>query len=246
MQALISSPPDGYTLGLVGSSVAVNATLFQSLPFNVLREIAPIAGLARLPMVMVVSPSVPAATVAEFIAYAMANPGKIDMASFGAGTHSHLVGELFKSMTGVKLNHVPYRGSAPAHIDMFSGRVHVMFDTLTASLTHIRGGALRALAVTGEVRYAALPDVPILADTVPGFAAEAWNGLAAPRATPAEIIERLNRVINAGLTDTTVKAHLAEIATTPFVATPAEFGAYIAAETERWGNVIRAAGIKAE
>ncbi len=244
VQAVVNSPPDGYTLLFIAASAAVNMTLFDTLPFNLLRDIAPVSGLIDFPFVLVVNPSVPARTVAEFIAYAKANPGKISMASFGAGSTSHVAGELFKTMTGVDLTHVPYRGSAPALIDVISGRVQVMFDVMTSSLPHIRSGALRALAMAGKTRFGALPDVPTVGDTVPGFEANSWCGVGVPKGTPPEIIERLNREINAGLANPTVKARLAEVATTPIFFTPAEFGAYLAAETEKWGKVVKLSGIK--
>ena len=195
---------------------------------------------------MVVNPSVPATTVAEFIAYAKANPGKVSMASAGVGGLIHLAGELFKTDTGLDLPHVPYRGSPPALTDLMSGRVQVMFDALASSLPHIRAGSLRALAVTTPTRSDALPNVPILADTVPGYAAGVWLGIGAPRATPADIVATLNRELDAGLADASVKAQLAELGMTPIPGTPAEFATFLAAETDKWGKVIRALGIKAE
>jgi tripartite-type tricarboxylate transporter receptor subunit TctC len=244
IQAVVNSPADGYTLLFIAASAAVNMTLFDTLPFNLLRDIAPVSGLIDFPFVMVVNPSVPAKTVAEFIAHAKANPGKISMASFGAGSTSHVAGELFKTMTGVNLVHVPYRGSAPALIDLISGQVQVMFDVMTSSLPHIRSGALRALAMAGKTRFDGLPDLPTVGDTVPGYAANSWCGVGVPRGTPPEIVERLNREINAGLANPTVKAQLAAVATTPIIFTPAEFGAYMAAEVEKWGKVVKLAGIK--
>jgi tripartite-type tricarboxylate transporter receptor subunit TctC len=244
IQAVVSSPPDGYTLLFVAASAAVNVSLFDNLPFNLLRDIAPVSGLVDFPFVMVVHPSVPAKTVAEFIAYAKANPGRISMASFGAGSTSHVAGELFKTMTGVNLVHVPYRGSAPALIDLVSGQVQVMFDVMTSSLPHIRSGKLRALAMAGKSRFEPLPDLPTVGDTVPGYAANSWCGVGVPKGTPPTIIDRLNREINAGLADPAVKAQLAAVATTPIIYTPAEFGAYMASEVEKWGKVIKLAGIK--
>jgi tripartite-type tricarboxylate transporter receptor subunit TctC len=246
VQAVVNAPPDGYTLLFVAASTAVNVTLFDNLPFNLLRDIAPVSGLIDFPLVMIVNPSVPAKTVGEFIAHAKANPGKISMASFGTGSTSHVAGELFKSMAGVNLVHVPYRGSAPALIDMISGQVQVMFDVMTTALPHIRSGALRVLAVAGNARFPGLPEVPTIGETVPGYVANSWCGLGAPRGTPPEIIARLNREINAGLADPTVKARLADVSTTPIVFTPAEFGAYVAAEIEKWGKVVKLAGIKPE
>jgi tripartite-type tricarboxylate transporter receptor subunit TctC len=244
VQTVVNSAPDGYTLLFIGSSAVVNTTLFDNLPFNLLRDIAPVSGLIDFPLVMIVNPSVPAKTVGEFVAYAKARPGKISMASYGTGSTSHLAGELFKAMTGVDLVHVPYRGAAPALTEMISGQVHVMFTVMTGALPHIQSGALRALAMAGNARFDLLPDVPTIGDTVPGYVANAWCGVGAPRGTPPEIIERLNREINAGLSNATVKARLAEVATTPMFFTPAEFGAYMAAETEKWGKVVKFAGIK--
>jgi tripartite-type tricarboxylate transporter receptor subunit TctC len=246
IQAAIASPPDGYTLVYVTSSTAINATLFESLPFDYLRDLAPVAGALTGPMVVDVHSSVAATNVAQLIALAKANPGKINMASYGTGTTSHLAGELFKSMTGVNMLHVPYRGAAQAHIDLMSGRVQVMFDTLTASLPNIRSGAFRALAVTSKTRFEPLPDVPTVAETVPGYDASVWGGFCAPRGTPPEIIERLNREINAGFHDPQVKAQLAAASNTPLPLGPAEFGAFLAAETEKWGKVVKSSGVRPE
>jgi len=246
IQATIASPADGYTLVYVSSSNAISATLFDSLPFNYLRDLAPVAGLVTFPLVMDVHPSVAATNVAQLIVLARANPGKINMASFGTGTTSHLAGELFKSMTGVNMLHVPYRASPQALIDMMSGQAQVMFDTLTSSLPHIRSGAVRALAVAGKTRFGALPDVPTVDETVPGYEASAWAGFGAPKGTPMEIIETLNREINAGLANPRIKAQLAAAAATPMPFGPAAFGAYMAAETEKWGRVVKGAGIKPE
>jgi tripartite-type tricarboxylate transporter receptor subunit TctC len=246
VQAVVTSPHDGYTLLSVSSSNASNATLYESLPFNFLRDIAPIAGTTSFPLVMVVHPSVSARTVAQFIAHAKANPGKISMASFGVGTTGHLTGELFKAMTGVNLVHVPYRGSAPALTDLVGGQVQVMFDVLASSLPHIQSGALRALAVTPSTRADALPDVPTVGDTVPGFEATGWQGVGAPRGTPPEIVDTLNREINAALANPSIKARLADLGYTPILSTPAQFGKLVAEETEKWGTVIRTANIKPE
>jgi tripartite-type tricarboxylate transporter receptor subunit TctC len=245
-QAVVNSAPDGYTLLWVGASNAISATVYATLPFNFLRDIAPVAGLVVYPLVMEVHPSLPAKTVAELVALAKANPGKITMASYGTGTISHVAGELFKTMVGVNMVHVPYRGGAPMVNDLIGGQVQVALDVVAASLPHIRSGALRALAVTTATRLEALPDVATVAETIPGYEALAWTGVGVPRGTPAEAIARLNREINAGLADPTIKARLAELTVTPMVSTPAELGAYMAAETEKWAKVIRVANIKAE
>jgi tripartite-type tricarboxylate transporter receptor subunit TctC len=246
VQAVANAPPDGYTILFIGASAAVNVTLFDNLPFNLLRDIAPVSGLIDFPFVLIVHPSVPARTVAELIAYAKANPGKISMASFGAGSSSHVAGELFKTMAGVNLVHVPYRGSASALTDMISGQVQVMFDVMTSALPHIRSGALRAIAVAGKNRFPGLPNVPVIADTVAGYEANSWCGLGAPRGTPPEIIDRLNREINAGLKNPAVIEQLAKVSTTPIIFTPAEFGAFMASEVEKWGKVIKVAGVRPE
>jgi tripartite-type tricarboxylate transporter receptor subunit TctC len=243
-QAVINSPPDGYTLLFLGLSTVVNASLFLSLPFDLQRDIAPVSGLIDYPMVMVANPSVPARTVAEIIAHAKANPGKVSMASFGTGSASHLAGELFKIMAGVDMIHVPYRGGAPMMLDLVGGQVQVGFDVMTTSLPHIRTGALRALGVAGAKRFDLLPDVPTIAETVPGYEARTWAGVGAPRGTPPEIIARLNHDINAGLVNPTIRARLADIGTVPMVLTAAEFGAYVAAESEKWAKVVKLAGIK--
>jgi tripartite-type tricarboxylate transporter receptor subunit TctC len=246
IQAVVNSPPDGYTLLFVPASAAVNVTLFDQLPFNLLHDIAPVSGLIDFPLVMVANPAVPATTVAELIAYAKANPGKVSLASFGTGSTSHVAGELFKQMAGVNMIHVPYRGGAPMVTDLISGQVQVGIDVLTGSLAHIRSGRLRALAVAAKTRAEALPDVPTMGDTVAGYEANSWCGLGVPRGTPAEIIERLNREINAGLANPAVRARLAEVATTPIVFTPAQFGAYMTGEVEKWGKVVRLSGIRPE
>jgi tripartite-type tricarboxylate transporter receptor subunit TctC len=245
-QSVINAAPDGYTVLLVPTSSAINATLYESLPYNFLKDIAPVAGLVRSPNVMEVSLSVPAMTVAEFIAYAKANPRKINMASPGIGTSVHLSGELFMVMTGVQLTHVPYRGSAPALTDLMGGQVQVMFDVLPGSLAHIQAGHVRALAVTTRERADSMPDVPTVADTVPGYEASTWFGFGAPKGTPPEIIAKLNAVINAGLADPTIKARLAEVGSAPMPLSPAAFGALVAAETEKWAKVVKASGAKAD
>ncbi len=246
LQAAINSPPDGYTMVYLGTSATVNPSFFESLPFNVLRDIAPVSGVGDFPFVFVVNKSIPSKNVAEFIAYAKANPGRISMASFGAGTSSHLAGELFQAMTGIKLVHVPYRGEAFALADMISGHVEVMFDTLSAALPHIRSGALRALAVAGKTRYEGLPDVPTVGETVAGYDAMSWGGIGVPRGTPVEIIDRLNQVINAGLADPAVRKRLLNVACVPIFFTPAELTAFMTAETEKWAEVVKRSGVKAE
>jgi tripartite-type tricarboxylate transporter receptor subunit TctC len=246
VQAVINSPADGYTLLFLGLSSVVNASLFASLPFDLQRDIAPVSGLIDYPMVMAAHPSVPAKTVAEIIAYAKANPGKVTMASFGTGSASHLAGELFKTMAGVNMVHVPYRGGAAMMIDLVGGQVQVGFDVMVTSLPHIRTGALRALGMTGTSRFDLLPDVPTIAETVPGYEARTWAGVGVPRGTPPEIIDRLNSEINAGLASATIKTRLAEIGTVPMILRAAEFGAYIAAEAQKWDKVVKSAGIKPE
>jgi tripartite-type tricarboxylate transporter receptor subunit TctC len=245
-EAALRSAPDGYTLLQVTSSNAVNATFYDNLSFNILTDTAPVGAIIRLPFVMEVTPSVPAKTVPEFIAYAKANPGKINMASGGIGTSIHIAGELFKMMAGVNLIHVPYRGSAPALTDMISGQVHVMFDILTSSIGHIRSGALRALAVTTATRAEALPELPTVGDFLPGYEASAWYGVAAPKNTPSEIIEKLNKEINAGLADPGVKARLTELGGTVTPGSPADFARLLADEVEKWGKVVRFSGAKPE
>ena len=245
-EAVIGSPPDGYTVLLVNPANAINATLYRKLPFNFMRDTAPIAGIMRVPNVMEVNPSVPANTVAEFIAYAKANPGKINWASSGNGTSVHLSGELFKIMTGVELTHVPYRGSAPALTDMLGGGVQVMFDNMPSSLPYIRADKLRALAVTTAQRSPALPDVPTVSEAVPGYEASAFFGMSAPKGTPADIIDKLNNEINAVLADAGMQAKLADLGGTPIPGSAAEFGQLIAAETEKWADVIKRGGVSLE
>ena len=244
--AVVHAPADGYTLLLVSSANASNATLYEKLNFNFLRDIAPVAGIFRVPNVVEVHPSVPPNTVLEFIAYAKANPAKINMASAGIGSTSHLAGELFKLMTGINLLHVPYRGSAPALTDLLGGQVQVLFDPISSSIEHIRAGKLRVLAVTTTTRSTALPDIPTVADFVPGYEASLCVGIGAPRNTPVEIVDRLNKEINAALANPKINAQLADVGGMALAVTPADFGKLIADETEKWGKVVQAAGIKAE
>ena len=241
-EAVVRSPPDGYTLLVVLAANAINASLYEKLNFNLIRDIALIAGMVRVANVMEVNPSVPARTVPEFIAYAKANPGKLSFASSGKGTSAHVVGELFKMMAGIDLVHVPYRGGAPALIDLLGGQVHVMFDTIPQSIEYIKDGKLRALAVTTATRSEALPDVPTMGEFVPGLEAGSWWGVGAPTNTPLEIIDRLNLEINAGLADPKIKKRLAELGTTPLLFTPAQFGTFVEAETEKWAKVVRFSG----
>jgi tripartite-type tricarboxylate transporter receptor subunit TctC len=244
-EAALNSPPDGYTLLLCSVANAISATLYDKLNYN-FHEVAPVAAISRAPNVMVINTSIPANTVPEFIAYAKANPDNINMASSGVGTSIHMSGELFKLMTGVSMQHVPYRGSAPMLTDLLGGQVQIAFDNLQPSLPHIRAGKLRALAVTTATRSEALPDLPTVGDFVPGYEASTWNGVCAPKGTPAEIVGRLNREINAGLADPTVKARLAEMGAWALPGSPADCGKLIADEIEKWAKVIRAGNIKAE
>jgi tripartite-type tricarboxylate transporter receptor subunit TctC len=245
-EAVVRAAPDGYTLLSVVTSNAVNATLYDKLNFNVIRDIAPVAGIMRVPNVMVVNPSFPAKTVPEFMAYAKANPGKINMASAGTGTGPHMAGELFKVMVGINLVHVPYRGGAPALTALLGGQVQVMFDPTTSMVEPIRAGRLRGLAVTTATRSPALPDIPTVGEFVPGYETSNWQGLGAPKNTPAEILDKLNKEINAALADPSIKARFSDLGGTVLPGSPADFGKLIAEETEKWGKVIRAAGIKAE
>jgi tripartite-type tricarboxylate transporter receptor subunit TctC len=237
---------DGYTLLLCTSANAINATLYEHLNFNFIGDFVPVAGVFRVPNVLEVHPSMPASTVPEFITYAKANPGRLNYASGGIGATQHMSAELFKSMTGVEMRHVPYRGSAPALVDLLSGQVQVMFDLLPASIGYIRAGKLRALAVTTAQRADALKDLPTIGDFVPGYEASTWNGVVAPRNMPTEIVDFLNKQINAGLNDPTIKARLADLGATTLPGSPADLGKLIAAETEKWAKVIKFAGIKAE
>jgi tripartite-type tricarboxylate transporter receptor subunit TctC len=243
-EAVVRAPADGYTLLLVAPANAINATLYDRLNFNFIRDIAPIASISRESSTLVVNPSVPAKTIPEFIAYAKANPGKLNMASPGIGTGAHLAGELFKMMAGIDIVHVPYRGGGPALTDLLGGQVQVTFANIQTSIQHIRSGKLRALAVTTAARSAALPDIPTIGEFVPGYEASSVYGVGAPRNTPAEIVERLNREINAGLADAKMRARLAELGGVVLPGSPGEFGKLIADETEKWGKVVKFAGIK--
>jgi tripartite-type tricarboxylate transporter receptor subunit TctC len=246
LQAVARAPADGYTLLLVATPHAINVTLYEKSNVSVTHNMVPVAGILIGTFVMVGSPSLPAKTLPEFIAYAKANPGKINMTSSGAGNLSHLAGELFKMMTGIDVVHVPYKGAVPAHAGLMAGDVHIMFDAMTSALPQIQSGRLRALAVTTTTRSKALPDIPTVAEFVQGYAVSGWLGVGAPRGTPPEIIDRLNRDINAGLANPSIQARLLEIGTIPMIVTAAEFGAYISAETEKWAKVVKFAGIKAE
>jgi tripartite-type tricarboxylate transporter receptor subunit TctC len=240
------SPPDGYTVFLVNPANAINATLYKNLSFNFIQDLAPVAGFIRVPNIMEVNANVPAKTVAEFITYAKSNPGKVNMASSGVGTSVHLSGELFQMMTGVKLTHVPYRGAAPALTDMMAGQVQVMFDNLPSSIAYIRDGRLRALAVTTAARDKSLPDVPTVGETVPGYEASAWFGMAVPKGTPRAIIDKLNKTVNEALADPAMQAKLAELGGTNIPGTPEDFGKIIAEETDKWAKVVKATGATAE
>src|SRR5215475_8365346 len=246
VQTAINSPPDGYTLLFVTTTNAINATFYPTLPFNVLRDLAPVAGLVDLPFVMEVNPSVPAKTVAEFIAHAKANPGKVNTASFGTGTISHLAWELFKLMTGVDTVHVPYHGGAPMVTDLIGGQVQAGIDALPNSLPHLRSGALRALALTGPNRSDVMPEVPTVGETVPGYDVSGWTGVGVPTGTPPEIIATLNREINAGLTDPRLKARLADLGGRPIVVSSQELGKMWASETDKWAKVVKLAGVKVQ
>jgi tripartite-type tricarboxylate transporter receptor subunit TctC len=243
-EVVANASPDGYTLLLVGASSAINATLYEKLNFNFLRDITPVSGIISIPFIMVINPSFPAKTVSEFIAYARANPGKVHMASGGNGTAGHLSGELFKMMAGINMVHVPYRGEAPALTDMLGGHVQAMFGTMPASIEYVRAGKLRPLAVTSARRSEVLPDLPTVGDFVPGYATSALSGVGAPKSTPAEIIDKLNKEINAGLADPKIKARVADMGGTVLAGSPADFGKLIADETEKWGKVVKFSGAK--
>ena len=246
-EAVVNAPPDGHTLLMVNAAPsAINATLYDKLSFNFLRDMAPVGGVVRTPLILQVNPSFAPKTVPELIAYAKANPGKVNMASAGNGTPPHVAGELFKMMAGVDIVHVPYRGGGPALVDLLGGQVQMFFGVLTSSIEYIRAGKLRPLAVTTATRVETLPDVPTVGDFLPGYEASDWYGICAPRGTPVEIINRLNAEINAGLADTKLKARLADLAAITLAGSPADFGNLIADETEKWGKVVRAAHMKPE
>ena len=245
-ETAIRSTPDGYTVFLVNPANAINATLYSKLPFNFLNDMAPVGGMVRVPNVMEVTNSLPAKSIPEFIAHAKANPGKVILASSGAGTSVHLSGELFKSMTGTDLTHVPYKGAGPALPDLIGGQVHVMFDNMPSSIEFIKGGKLRALGVTTAKRSTQLPNVPTVAETVPGYEASAWFGMGAPKGTPADVVARLNREINAALADPKMKARFADLGGDPIAGTPAEFWKIHAYETEKWAKVVKSSGAKVD
>jgi tripartite-type tricarboxylate transporter receptor subunit TctC len=246
IEAVVRAPSDGYTLLLAGPFSVINATLYEKLNYDYSRDIAPVASIVRVPNVLVVNPSVPASTVPEFIAYAKANPGKINMASAGSGSTPHLCGELFKMMAGVNMQHVPYRGGGPAMTDLLGGQVQVMFSPMPSSIEYIRAGKLRPLALTTASRSEALLDIPTIGEFVPGYEASTWNGVGAPKNTPADIIEKLNKEINAGLADPKLKVRLADLGGTVIAGSPPDFGKLIADETEKWAKVVKFAGIKPE
>jgi tripartite-type tricarboxylate transporter receptor subunit TctC len=243
---VINAAPDGYTMLLVNPANGINATLYKNLPFNFVRDIAPVAGLVRSPNVMEVTNGLPVKTVAEFIAYCKANPGKINMASSGSGTSVHLSGELFKFMTGCDMLHVPFKGAGPALTDLIGGQVHVLFDNLPSSAGHIKGGRIRALAVTSAGREPSLPDVPTVAETVPGYEATAWFGIGMPKNTPKDIIDKVNAEVNRALADPKFRERLAELGGKPIPGTPEDFGKVIVAETEKWAKVVTSSGAKVE
>jgi tripartite-type tricarboxylate transporter receptor subunit TctC len=246
VEAVVNAPPDGYTMLLVNPANGINATLYKELKFNFIRDIAPVAGLVRTPNVMEVTPSFPAKTVQEFIDYCKANPGKINMASSGSGTSVHLSGELFKTMTGCDMTHVPYKGAGPALIDLIGGQVHVIFDNLPSSAGHIRSGRIRALAVTSAEREPSMPQLPTVAETVPGYEATAWFGIGMPKGTPREIIDKVNAAVNRALADPKLRERLAELGGKPIPGTPEDFGKVIADETAKWAKVVVASGAKVE
>jgi tripartite-type tricarboxylate transporter receptor subunit TctC len=243
-EAAVRAPADGYTLLMAGTPNTINTTLYENLNFNFIRDIAPVAGVMRFPLVIDINPSVPVKTVPEFIAYAKANPGKLNMGSGGVGTPQHVAGELFKMMTGVNLVHVPYRGGAPAVSDLLGGQLHVIFDVLPESIEYIKTGKLRTLAVTTATRSAVLPDIPTISEFVAGYEAGGWQMLGAPKNTPMEIVNKLNNEINAGLADPRIKTRFGDLASTVFPGSPLDFVKFIAKETDKWGKVVKFAGIK--
>ncbi len=242
VEYVVNAPPDGYTMLLVNPANGINATLYKNLPYNFIRDIAPVAGLVRTPNVMEVTPSFPAKTVAEFIAYCKANPGKINWASSGSGTSVHLSGELFKTMTGCQMLHIPYKGAGPALTDLMAGQVHVIFDNLPSSAAFIQAGRIRALAVTSQNREPSLPDLPTVGETVPGYEATAWFGIGMPKGTPKEIIEKVNAEVNRALADPKLRARLADLGGAPILGTPEDFGKVIQAETNKWAKVVTSSG----
>jgi tripartite-type tricarboxylate transporter receptor subunit TctC len=245
-ESVVNATPDGYTVLLVNPANGINTSLYKKLSFDFVRDIAPVAGIIRVANVMEINPKFPAKNVAEFIAYAKEHPGKVNMASSGIGTSVHLSGELFMAMTGTKMTHVPYRGAAPALNDLLAGQVDVIFDNLPSSIGHIKGGSLRALAVTTDTRNAALPDVPTVAETVPGYEASAWFGIGAPKGTPPAIIAKINKVVNEALADPKMVARLAELGGTPMPGTPEDFGKVIVSETDKWSKVVAFSGAKVD
>jgi tripartite-type tricarboxylate transporter receptor subunit TctC len=245
-ELVITAPPDGYTMLLVNPANGINATLYKNLPFNFVRDIAPVAGLVRTPNVMEVTNSLPVKTVAEFISYCKANPNKINMASSGSGTSVHLSGELFKFMTGCDMVHVPFKGAGPALTDLIGGQVHVLFDNLPSSAGHIKGGRIRALAVTSAQREPSMPELPTVADTVPGYEATAWFGIGMPKGTPRDIIDKLNAEVNRALADPKMRERLADLGGKPIAGTPEDFGQVIVSETEKWAKVVTTSGAKVE
>src|SRR5215472_11539878 len=244
LQTVVNAPPDGHTLVFIAASASVNVSLFKNLTFDLRRDIAPVAGLVDFPLVLLANPQVPVKTVADLIAYAKANPGKVSIGSFGTGTTSHVSGELFKQMAGIDIVHVPYRGGAAMATDLLAGRVQLGIDVLTGELPHIQAGTIRAIAFAGRSRYPTLPDVPTIGETMPLYVANSWAGIGVPRGTSPEVVARLNREINAGLADPGVRKRFDDLTVTPLIFTPAEFGAYMASETEKWAKVIKAANIK--
>lgn len=242
-EAVVNAPPDGYTLLFISTANVINTSLYKKLPFDFRRDILPVAGLVRMPQLIVVNPAVPARTTAEFIAYCKANPGKVNMASAGLGTGNHLAGEIFQSMTGTKLTHVPYRGTAPAMADLISGQVQVIFDNVATSLAHIRAGKIRAIATTTKTRLPLLPDVPPVADTLPGYEAISFYGVGVPKGTPPEIVDKLNREVNLAMADPKIEAFFTELGTLIALGSPAEFGALMDSEGDKWSVAVKAAGV---